>query len=822
MPSNTGAAPAADLAALLAHTRFASEIAKAESLTGDERRAAMRTLATGFFNKRIKQYIELGGPIAEELAAHLPANDTAPKQVAVRDLDLRPGTEPSPMKKCREMQAQAAARDETPKPPPPGVTTQQAATKEPKEFLEPEVKANKRTAKALSDAIATWRSDMGLANQLAAEIGASQTAGTVSELEAEGLIEALHKKTGITKKTIKVRVAKARPTINPEWTAWNDEQLRNSSRGDGYDFLIGTDYGVLNGYVNEAVKYGPKTVYQPICRAFRATHLAHDQDSGDWALIIEFEDHAGVTKEERIGLGELQRDSSSLRERLSRAGLNIIPGADAEKMFGKIVENVKDRVVCYTKAGWHGRRLFASPNNEVVGDEEGAVSARIIASARWGKQQNAGTFEKWYETSEALIGYGDNFAFAAGAAYAGVVATLMEEETNRGGLYTGDGGGGKTSALKLPASAWGSPEIGIGAFQSFRGTVSGFEGVALKANDSFLAVDEAKNAKDGDFSLLIFMLAAGAEKLRKNVKNELRDTRTFKLFFLMSSERTAKQITDSAGEDFLAGLARRLVDIRLIKSDSHDKDMDAVKALVKALNQHWGFAGPRFVRYLIDSGLSEDRDAIAKKLEAATLLLMKDVTTPGMKDASTFFAYVHVCADIAEEAGLMSAASRQRCQEAVMTYWRRFLGTTEAQALAPSKSAVEGFKLAVVSKMKTRALPIGAELDEELKKSGGATLFWYDDKRIVIPRRHLAEFHPGVTQDAFLKELRKDGCLIPYPEKNGERVKKMSFWPARPTDWGPFEALVIDREKMGFGRLSVADETVEAEGEVLTDGEDDT
>lgn len=813
-----------DLAALLARSpRFAKEMAKAEALSGDERNDAMKDIALGFFANSVKAYIEIGGPSAGELAAHLkkPANDSAPKQVPTRQLDLVHGmTEKAPPRVAAAEAAKKQAAKENAAP----AATQAKPQREkpPKQWNDPKLPMKPfKDADDADEAISKYVKSAGNVKKLAAAIGASLDAKTIDQTDAEVLLEKLRLKSGAKKATLQKSVKDGRKTITEEYLAYEAEQERNKPRGDGYEFLIGTDYEISNGYLCELVKFGPKTVRQPMCRAFRATYQAHDQESGDWALIIEFEDHAGITKEERIGLGELQKDSSSLRERLSKSGLNIIPGAYVEQMFAKIMDNVPDRVICYTKAGWHGRRTFASPNNEIVSDEEGAESARIVASARWGKQQNAGSFEKWFEISEALIASGDNLAFASGASYAGVLASLMEEETNRGALYTGDGGGGKTSALKLASSAWGSPEIGAGAFQSFRGTVNGFEGVALKANDSFLAVDEAKNAKDGDFSQLVFMLAAGVEKVRKNVKNELRDTRTFKLFFLMSSERTAKQITDSAGEDFLAGLARRLVDIRLIKSDSHDKDMDGVKILVKALNQNGGFAGPRFVRHLIESGLSEDRDAIAKKLEAATSVLMKGVETPGMKDASTFFAYVHVCADIAEEAGLMSAASRERCQKAVMTYWRRFLGTTEAQALAPSKSAVEGFKLAIVSRMKTRALPIGAELDEEMKKSGGHTLFWYDEKRFVIPRAYLAEFHPGVTQDAFLKELRKDGCLIPYAEKNGDRVKKLSFWPARPTDWGPFEALIIDRDAMGYGQTSVAGEEAEGDGEVLVSGEEE-
>lgn len=198
-------------------------------------------------------------------------------------------------------------------------------------------------------------------------------------------------------------------------------------------------------------------------------------------------------------------------------------------------------------------------------------------------------------------------------------------------LWGGESGTGKTVALMLAASVWGSPEMGR-YIQSFNSTVVGREKLASFLNHLPLLVDELQLAKDnrGKMQFDVYALAEGVGRTRGTKTGGIDKTPTWSNCIITTGE--APITTAGAG----AGAINRVIEIECratekIINNGHD--------VATELMRNYGFAGREFVIELYTDDHKDramalyktafqalsDNDTTEKQAMAAATIIVADI-----------------------------------------------------------------------------------------------------------------------------------------------------------------------------------------------------
>ena len=189
---------------------------------------------------------------------------------------------------------------------------------------------------------------------------------------------------------------------------------------------------------------------------------------------------------------------------------------------------------------------------------------------------------------------------------------------------------GKSLSLVLATSVWANPEIGV-YIQTFNATEVGKELGAAFCNSLPLVIDELQLVKD--FDKMIYQLSEGVGRTRGQKQGGLQKTPTWRNCIITTGEFPI--ISSNSGE----GAVNRTIEV-----DCHDtKLFDDPKKTATSLYANYGFAGPEFVKHLMEDGVQER----VQKLQEA----MQDTLKTGdTMDKQTASAALILAADrLAEE-----------------------------------------------------------------------------------------------------------------------------------------------------------------------------
>ena len=193
---------------------------------------------------------------------------------------------------------------------------------------------------------------------------------------------------------------------------------------------------------------------------------------------------------------------------------------------------------------------------------------------------------------------------------------------------------GKSLSLVLATSVWANPEIGV-YIQTFNATEVGKELGAAFCNSLPLVIDELQLVKDNrkNFDKMIYQLSEGVGRTRGQKQGGLQKTPTWRNCIITTGEFPI--ISSNSGE----GAVNRTIEV-----DCHDtKLFDDPKKTATSLYANYGFAGPEFVKHLMEDGVQER----VQKLQDA----MQDTLKTGdTMDKQTASAALILAADrLAEE-----------------------------------------------------------------------------------------------------------------------------------------------------------------------------
>lgn len=334
---------------------------------------------------------------------------------------------------------------------------------------------------------------------------------------------------------------------------------RRSGHGTGSQFLIldGTEgQGSAGVYFIGRDNDGNERAPMWVCAPLRILAKTRGTKQSDWGRLLDWHDPDGHPHRWAVPDELLSGDGLDLRRELLRQGLAISPNRAAREMLSTYLQvwPVDTRARCVERLGWAGP-VFVLPDEAIGAGAELVVfqSASAVEPAF----SSAGTVDAWRDRAAALAAGNSRMVFAICCALAPPLASLAGEDS--GGFHLrGKSSSGKSTALALAASVWGSPSTFP---RLWRTTTNGLEGLATMHNDVLLILDELSQCDPKDAGDAAYLLANGQGKTRASRAGMARQAARWRLLFLSAGEESLSAMMTRAGKRANAGQEIRLADI---------------------------------------------------------------------------------------------------------------------------------------------------------------------------------------------------------------------------------------------------------------------
>lgn len=248
--------------------------------------------------------------------------------------------------------------------------------------------------------------------------------------------------------------------------------------------------------------------------------------------------------------------------------------------------------------GWQTRgRFLPAHGDDIILDVDPSLRG-------WAAAYNYnGTFEAWKETMRPHRER-DKFRFILAASFTAPLLRIIQQRIffvyNWGGSK-----GGKTAALKAALSAWGDPER---LMVNFNATQVALERMAGFYNDLPMGIDERQlaGAKQESLEKIVYMIASGTGRARGSKAGGLQALNTWRTVALATGEEPLSTETTQTG------VSTRVLEIY---GGPFDNEKDASLMHQQAPQNH-GWAGPEFIRRILEYDEQSIRDRFAEIQEA--------------------------------------------------------------------------------------------------------------------------------------------------------------------------------------------------------------
>jgi hypothetical protein len=356
--------------------------------------------------------------------------------------------------------------------------------------------------------------------------------------------------------------------------------------------------------------------------------LAHCRDGTqqNWGAYLRWRDRDGRIHEAAFPVGRFHESGGMLPVELANAGLPIMPGMEKKLLRYLANGNPATRYRAAIQTGWQdGTDVFVLPSGSLEGanEHERTVYQPDRYTPTRQSVRTAGTFEEWQTTVAVPCAENPVLVFWLSGSFGAPLLHLLGLEGGGFHLY-GLTSQGKTTAEQVAASVWGDgtdPAEGrLTAFvKKWNQTKNATEGLAEAHNDLPLCLDEIGEADAREFGHMIYQLAGGQGKGRMLADATLKRSKVWRTLLLSTGEVPTTDVLESEGRRLMGGQAVRLVDLpatdpttgQTIIVNTHETSSPALFAdqLKRACGTHFGWAGPAFVKALMDGGvgLSSDR-----------------------------------------------------------------------------------------------------------------------------------------------------------------------------------------------------------------------
>jgi uncharacterized protein (DUF927 family) len=359
----------------------------------------------------------------------------------------------------------------------------------------------------------------------------------------------------------------------------------------------------------------------PLSSRIDVTHQTRDEGSNNWGLLLRFGDPDGHVKEWAMPGEMLAGDGTDYRSVLSSMGAVLEPTSKARGLLAEYFTAAQpsERALCTTTVGWHGN-VFVLPK-EAFGQNRERIILQSRNPTNVAAFEEKGTLAEWQQHVGGLCVGNSRLVLAICTALAGPLLKPLEEE-NGGFHLRGASSRGKTKALKVAASVWGS----AGLMKTWRATSNGLEGVALQHNDTVLLLDELGQCRGHDAAEAVYMLANGEGRARATTSGAPRQASRWRLLFLSTGEVDLASHIATDGQTIRAGQEVRFLDVPAdggqnmgLFENLHGvpSPSEFATAIDERTNRYYGTLGPALLRHLTtDEGLESFRTTVIARRDA--------------------------------------------------------------------------------------------------------------------------------------------------------------------------------------------------------------
>lgn len=454
-------------------------------------------------------------------------------------------------------------------------------------------------------------------------------------------------------------------------------------------------------WIGVKVENGKAVELRPqfLCSPLKIEAISRDLRGRNFGRLVSFVDSDNVPKTSLISARALGSSrSDELRGSLLSDGLPLI-ATDAKAnghltryLMGE-VPAARARVV--TRTGWHGS-AFVLPMQTFgnTGGERYCLSDEVGEGSSY---ERVGTFEAWRDQVSIPAGNHRRVLFALACAFAGPLLEPVGAES--GGFHlVGGSSSGKTTALRVAGSVWGSGES---FWRQWRATDNGLEAIAEEFGDTLLALDEIGQADPRIVGEMAYMLANGRGKQRARKDAGARAIKSWRVLLLSTGEVGSASMMNEAGKKARAGHEVRLVEIPadtgcgfgLFDSPGESGSASTLsKDLGDGCRANYGHAGPLFVERLARERASITQDARDRVGEFVSSVCPKGADGQVSRVAARFgvVCYAGELATLWELTGWDFEAVRSACVDAFQA-WLKRRGTAGAKEPAAMVAQVRAF-----------------------------------------------------------------------------------------------------------------------------------
>jgi putative DNA primase/helicase len=394
----------------------------------------------------------------------------------------------------------------------------------------------------------------------------------------------------------------------------------------------------------------------------RVVAIVHTADLKEYSYLLEYLPH-GKTANNRILfpqvllVGRLDDMMRTLRD----------IGVIASYEYKKIVRHYLDEQyknfdasrpemfwISTKLTGWHSESCFVLPS-QIIGPNGNSEGIWFDGKNSANTYEKKGDYKQW-QTKVAGPCQGNPYLiFALSAAFVGPILVELNE-SGAGFHYHSDSTTGKTTAQIVGASAWGSREDFL---CSWRTTDNALEAIASSRSDTFTVLDESHQVEPKHLDASAYLLLNQKGKARLNRDATPKPLAKWRTCVLSSGERSIEAHLARAKIDYKAGQCVRIIDVDVSHSskyglfdDLHEANdaNDFSTTLRTATTQHYGFAGPEFVAWLLKN--PNWRAGVRTLLKAITQRFPIDLN-PQQERVARSFCFVAVAGEMAIQAGVL-------------------------------------------------------------------------------------------------------------------------------------------------------------------------
>lgn len=465
-------------------------------------------------------------------------------------------------------------------------------------------------------------------------------------------------------------------------------------------FTAHDDFLLLNGALQKPGLYyhgwdrsdHSKPIDIWVSSPIHAMAITAGENDRDFGLLLKFINAHGRWQQWAMPMALLKGSGEELRGELLNLGVRISPkfkGMLNEFLMGVFPHR---RVVAAVRTGWHeinGKSAFVLPD-ETIGSDNIHYQSEYAAHDQFEK---AGGLDGWREQVAAMCSGNPVLEFANSTAFAGALLkrAKLQEVGGTGIHFLGDSSQGKTTALQVATSVWGSPK----SVRTWRATANGLEATAASLNDTLLTLDEISEADPREIGAIIYALANGSGKQRAARSGGARQAARWRLMVLSSGERSVAAHMGEANQQAKAGQEARLLNLPVTNRSHgvfdhlHDRADGRAFAdeLKRATGAHYGHAGRAFVEALI----ADERDLAAVYTDARSR--GEFYSSDGLEArAAGVFALIGIAGELATDYGITGweGGAAMRAAVEMYTIWRDFRGPGQTED-RQIQQAIRGF-----------------------------------------------------------------------------------------------------------------------------------